>query len=80
MKLTITQEDIDAGEKCHTGNCPIAMSLKRVGFKNALVGMPLIFLGYGKSVQTNKTQRRFINRFDKGLPVKPFTTVLRGVK
>jgi hypothetical protein len=37
MKIEITQEDIQQGERCDPYNCPVALALRRTGFPNCSV-------------------------------------------
>ena len=76
FNIEVTQEDIDNGEPGGIYSCPIAESLKRefgssicvVGQKTCTVGSATIWLS------DNVT--RFINDFDNGEPVQPFSFLL----
>lgn len=73
MKIQVTQEDIDKGEKnlCH--KCAIALAATRA------FGKPMKAMRWriedpatGKSFTTPKEVGTFMFRYDDGLPVKPF--------
>lgn len=80
MKIEVTQEDIDSGERRCEGGCPIAMAVSRAfGFCRVVVktlnccvwaenrtSLPLYF-------SLPMAARQFIQNFDNGEGVDPFT-------
>ena len=53
MRIQVTQEDIDQGEKYNARGCPVACVIKRAGFPYAAVSFAkLIFLEPGSEVVT----------------------------
>lgn len=72
MKICVTEDDIKKGEIGLSASCPIARSLKRRGFKGVMV-VPFFIRWSDGVVRTPKECKRFMNRFDSDLPVKPFS-------
>lgn len=78
MEIEVTQQDINKGIKGDICNCPIALALKRNGFKNVEVNgsdadfnvMPDIFV----SLPLPKKAQTFVTKFDEEgkEAVKPF--------
>ena len=64
--IQVKQIDINSGVRKKAQYCPIARALKRHGFKH--VSNTVYY-----SVTLPKRVRTFINRFDTGRPVKPFS-------
>lgn len=74
--IQVKQIDINSGVRKKAQYCPIARALKRHGFKHVSVGF--VYMTYVSntvyySVTLPKRVRTFINRFDTGRPVKPFS-------
>jgi len=75
--LEVTEEDIEEG-KHHAGEyhlCPVAVSLKKLGFTNIDADEDRILLTSGPERYVFKTPRlvnHFISDFDHGREVKPF--------
>lgn len=85
MTISITQKHIDEGGREHCGNSPIARAIKEATKSNEVfVGHYGIGYerehGYFKHVmpKTPPTVREFMDRFDEGLPVEPFTFELEA--
>ncbi len=84
MKVTVTNKDIAYGCKSNESNCPIARAV------NKALGIPITYgavevgiwdihiMGAG-SFKTSRSAKRFIQKFDSGKKVKPFTFILRDM-
>lgn len=73
MKITITQDDIDKGDRKSCYNCPIALGANRAfGDKySARVENTTILIGeFRRSLP--EAARRFVKLFDAGDHVDPF--------
>ena len=77
MKVEVSQKHIDAGGKGRALLCPIALALQDQGHKECWVWSGTIMFRLGNhtlsGVDMPNEAVRFIERFDHGLPVKPFT-------
>lgn len=75
MKISVTQEDIDKGERNECRRCPVALALARAGFSGWEVDAGTIFLPHSTAepIRTPVEVTRFVLDFDEGLPVFPFT-------
>jgi hypothetical protein len=75
MKISVTQEDIDKGERYHNLQCPIAHAVYRAIGQRWLVGGDALSqkvpFGTNYYILPNSAIN-FIYRFDKKLPVTPF--------
>lgn len=73
MKITVTQEDIEKGKRgCR--NCPIALATNRTTLLDAAVYPHcIISVDMGTVWVLPKKAQQFIQRFDDGKPVHPFT-------
>lgn len=71
MKIEVTQTMIDEGEACSCFRCPVAIAIKRasadltVGFASAWIDQ--------KQVHLPDDAMDFVNAFDGGNPVRPFS-------
>jgi hypothetical protein len=72
VKIKVTQEDIAMGSKNDCFYCPIALALKRHEFVRVHVGTD-VFYADNHPYPLNKKAVKFIERFDSGKPVKPFS-------
>lgn len=71
MKVTVTQEDIDNGDRTQS-RCPIALAISRAyGLKNIGVG-GFSVTGMSKTRWLPVEAQLFVRDFDNGHPVKPF--------
>ena len=71
MIISVTQEDIDKGVLSSIDDCAIAIALRRkVGGYG--IAKSYVFTALGSVVRLPNNARRFIAKFDAGLPVKPF--------
>jgi hypothetical protein len=80
--ISVTQQDIDAGEPCHSGNCPVARAIIGVidTHYDVMVGLDLIWFSYKNHtakvcplMETPTKVAKFIENFDGNNTVKPFT-------
>ncbi len=73
-RITVTKEDIENGSYFIASSCPIALAARRkFGKVNHIsVGIDDIRLG-GKNHELPKDAIGFIDRFDTGRRVKPFS-------
>lgn len=88
MKIEVTQDDIDKGQASNCVSCPIALALKRQCPEFATVNVKYSFAFFWSNPTNWKDMdykpvgdcvaelpfeaRKFIGRFDIGLPVEPF--------
>lgn len=74
MKIKVTQEDINEGEKRNCSNCPVSLAIQRA------IGNKLVTVGsYGswringlKQSNLGEKVSKWIRGFDKGGDVVPF--------
>ena len=72
MLVTITQEDIDQGDKYNPRWCPVARALKRTtGDRDVSVGY-MVDIG-GTIYRLSNRMSDWIYRFDQGGTVRPIT-------
>lgn len=74
MIIEVTQEDIDAGIKKNCTKCPIALAVQRA-FKNSSleIGGLSVYQDCHKVCEMPYEARVFVQCFDDGKPVNPFT-------
>lgn len=75
MKVSITQEDIEAGVRCSACRCPVARATQRacgvyvgIAAGNVCIDRPN---GYSRYVPLPSEVNAFINRFDLGGVIEP---------
>ena len=74
MKVEVTQEHIDRGQRKAHCYCPVALALKDVGVKE-----PVVFGGYFRALGDTEDTKLppkvddFVLAYDLGLKVTPFT-------
>ena len=82
LRVDVTQEDIDHGFRHSTSHCPIALALRRRGYKMISVGNERISWAtqeYEKGGRLSTSRPisseacEFIESFDSGCRVKPFS-------
>ena len=76
VDIIVTQADIDQGEQCQAGTCPIALAAERTTGLNVSVGIATLTLFDGNMVDYTLPDEAvaFINNFDHNIEdVKPFT-------
>ncbi len=82
LEVNVTAMDIEYGVSRHNA-CPIALAMRRLGFKGVLVGKTWVKVG-----TTPKNTERYypidregmseiVSAFDRGEPIEPFTLALR---
>lgn len=75
--IKVTQKHIDKGEAGYVAQCPIALALREAGYKRAGVSLGRWSYEDGHSPRimhkNTHSMSRFVRRFDRGLPVVPFT-------
>lgn len=77
LTVTVTREDIDAGEPRKTERCPVARALRRAGFRTAAVMCFTAHFGNcGPSATLPAEAVEFVRRFDRNEPVEPLTFAL----
>lgn len=75
MKIKVTQEDIEKGERTNACRCPISRALTRMGFNNSVATHHLNIFPKGRIMKTiilPKEAKEFIRKFDNYMAVKPF--------
>ena len=77
MRIEVTQEDIDNGEKRKCDTCAVAIAAHRA-FKDCIIlvdgeQMDVIRNGKWKVIDLPDSATRFIEDFDAGRPVQPFS-------
>ena len=76
--IKVTEEDIKKGIALRCMNCPIALAVNRSLVFSEKVSVGSRFCHTDKeSIPLSRSARRFIRRFDKQKPVKPFNFYLR---
>ena len=77
MKITVTQEDIENGSPSEWDACPVALALARATGKKWLVCPTRFKLpapdNYGNGPPMSYEVSTFVEAFDSGKPVEPFT-------
>jgi len=75
MLIEVTAEDIEQGEHTHGTKCPVARALTRANgepcgatYTHLRIGIPA-----REIIATPQPAYDFMNAFDDGLPVEPFT-------
>lgn len=79
MKISVTKEHINNGQTCKSVHCPIALAIKEhfdtfvsVGPCEVAIGGPF------NNIPLPQIARRFIEDFDYGDSVEPFTFELES--
>ena len=81
MIIEVTQEHIDKGRLRNSQKCPFALACLAKGLKEVQVCSSRVYFdGFTSSYPLPKPIRRFVHRFDLGLPVKPSRFRLEGIK
>lgn len=76
MKIEVTQYDIDNGQPWSGRGCPIALAVKRVLSSAYCVGLDGVHYHgavYGKPIPLPRNVINWMNAFDKGFSVFPFS-------
>jgi len=79
MKITVTQQHIDAGVRGSATSDPVSLALKeQAGWEKAYVNVFGIQNGQIKRYPLPEGMWEFMYRFDNSLPVEPFEFELEG--
>ena len=84
MKITVTQKQIDEGVPGSGKNSPVAKAIAEKTNDEeryaevSILGIFYYVDGIHYRVDIPPAVREFIDRFDSGLPVEPFTFELKG--
>ena len=70
MKIVVSQLHIDAGSPVDTNKCPIALSLRDMGF---IIHVSRNKVSLTKEYELPLSARRFLVDFDDGKNVQPFS-------
>ena len=75
VRIDVTQEDIEHGCKRDDVKCPIALALRRVGYKHISVSSYIAWMENDRHTlrQTPPDAAKFIEDFDNNREVKPFS-------
>jgi hypothetical protein len=74
MTIEVTQEDIDNGKRRRCRHCPVALALRRFTRSVWVADQSYLHnLDLQKEIGTPNRVSFFIEEFDAGKPVKPFT-------
>ena len=85
IHVEVTAMDIEYGVSRYNA-CPIALAVRRLGFKNVLVGKTWVRTGRTTGRKTSLVRyypvdrdamSAFVTAFDKGEKTEPFTLALR---
>lgn len=79
VRIEVTAQDIRRGKKADPDHCPVARALRRAGLPKAWAGDS--HYGWGEETASwplPKRAKRFIEAFDNGMPVRPFSAVVPG--
>ena len=81
IQVEVTALDIEYGVSRHNA-CPIALAVRRLGFKNVLVGKTWVKVGQSANIERyypidRDAMSAFVTAFDKGEKTEPFTLALR---
>lgn len=70
--VTVTQEDIDNGRRCHAQECPFALALARVLPSGTRIAVGVYTAQIGEStVRLTREIERWTADYDYGHPVAP---------
>lgn len=76
--ITVSSGDIRQGKRWRAQSCPVALALQRqLGDVFMVSGSVIRVLGSGLKINSPRSVRRFVKRFDKGCPCKPFRFYLK---
>ena len=83
MLVQVTKDHIKRGHRKTSGNCPVALAIRELGYEYVVVGsMTCTYAkayhlpSQGGDLPSEVT--RFIERFDNGVSVEPITFVFEG--
>ena len=76
MKITVTKKDILEGTRASGKSCPIALACRRAGIDIGN-GVGMCFIWADPQIDIPLKVSTFIEKFDDGKPVKPFSFHLK---
>lgn len=79
LRVTVTQEDITSGVPGDNKLCPVARAINRL-LPNALVYTLAMFTHGDSTYRIPAAAMKFVNSFDRGELVEPFSFVLERVR
>ncbi|AXH46556.1 hypothetical protein SEA_ROBINSPARKLES_111 [Gordonia phage RobinSparkles] len=90
MRVTVTQKHIDKGLPCRSYACPIAEAINDKGYVSSVTDESVYITSKSEAARANnsddvnwkkytlpKSAKQFVNDFDSGKKVKPFTFEMR---
>lgn len=77
MIIAVTQEHINAGQRCMPKSCPVALAIAALGFEDVSVGGMYISLKGRALLCVPSRVSNFIDAFDNHGEVEPFEFELR---
>ena len=82
MKITVTKKHIKLGKIKNPKSCPIALACnaKKRGWKVMDLYIQYFNEGNYNMYDLPIRAQKFIERFDDGLEVKPFSFIVKGLK
>lgn len=83
LKITVTEDDIEKGTRCHAFSCPIARALKRMKYEDVTVSNYLLLFKNNTGISDffilSRRAVKFIKDFDTNKKVKPFTFTAKRI-
>lgn len=75
LRVRVLKSDIRKGVEGSCSRCPIAIAVRRLAprGKSVVVTWDEAILGHTTTYDLPRVASRFIDRFDEGKPVKPFS-------
>lgn len=73
MLIEVKQKHIDEGAKGSCSRCPIALALLDAGHRDVWIGNITLYTSVRKETYLPPKAIQWINNFDDGLPVLPFS-------
>ena len=72
MKINVTLKHISEGKPNCAPWCPIALAIQEATGLPGSVGCTIYFVD-NRAYMSSPEMKQFVDRFDRGLPVEPFT-------
>ena len=74
IRIDVTEDDIKNGRRGHGEKCPVALACQRVNVKNfSSVEFGAVSFNDGKMISHSCEVQEFVQRFDSGKEVQPFS-------
>lgn len=70
--IEVKEKHIKNGLPCKSASCPIALALNDAGYQRVLVDTNVVRINSGSYIGLPTRVKRFIQKFDRHKPVKPF--------